>query len=142
MTLDIHPYVGVGPLKFGMSVTDIRNAMNAPVKSFKKSPSSEMDVDDFSDLGIHVHYRSPGICEAIELAKPAAPIFQWRDLLNQPFSKLREWFDGMDENLEVDEAGLTSYKFGIGLYAPFAEDEPDGQAESVIVFERGYYDRK
>jgi hypothetical protein len=46
----------------------------------------------------------------------------------------------MDDGLEVDNTGLTSFKFGFGLYAPSCEESPSDSVEAVIAFEKGYYD--
>ena len=40
----------------------------------------------------------------------------------------------------TDDTGATSRKFGISLYAPFAKKKPKEKIESVLVFERGYWD--
>ena len=123
-----------------MSVDEVRSAMNSRVEPFMKSSSSEMATDDFVDAGMHVHYRPPGVCEAVEVFPPANPIFQGHKLVLVRFSEALSYFQQIDPAVEVLDDGLTSRLFGIGLYAPAKEDVPDALVESVIVFEEGYYD--
>ena len=135
----IEPYVGVGPVRLGMSVQEVRQALGAEFKTFMKTPTSEMPSDFFRTLGFIVYYRSPGLCKAVELVKPATPIFMGRRLLGIRFSGVRSWFENIDDSLEIQDTGLTSYRFGIGLYVPSARKSPDDPVESAIVFEQGYY---
>ncbi|MBA3805011.1 MAG: ABC transporter ATP-binding protein [Acidobacteria bacterium] len=139
MLFPIEPYEGVGPIKLGMSINAVREAVGAEVKTFKKSPSSEIPTDAFDLLGVYVYYKPPGICQAVELASPAEPIFQNLPLLGRYFDEVMKWFETMDQGVEVDEFGLTSYKLGIGLYAPPTDDADGKLVESVIIFEKGYY---
>lgn len=136
----IRPYEGVGSVSFGMSRSEVRRKLESSVEAFRKSSLSKTDADAFDALGIHVHYKESDDCEAVELASPSEPLFQGRQLVGKPFDELRDWLASLDENLEVDESGLTSYKHGIGLFAPFAADSPSEPVESVIVFEKGYFD--
>jgi hypothetical protein len=96
--------------------------------------------DAFRELGIHVHYKTLEYCEAIELFPPANPTFQGKTLIGEPFNALRDWLQSLDESLIVDDTGLTSYRFGFGLYVPYIEENPDESIQSVFVFERGYHD--
>jgi len=45
-----------------------------------------------------------------------------------------------DSDIEQTDDSLTSYKLGIGVYAPDADENPNLPPESVIAFEKGYYD--
>ncbi len=140
MDLDIRPYDGVGPLKLGMGIDAVRFALRSHVESFTKTPDSERPADAFDDLGMHVHYDRDGICEAIELASPAAPALHGRPLVGIPFSEVRDWLSSLDETLELEDEGLTASGLGIGVYAPDALEDSNAPVESVIVFRRNYYD--
>ncbi|HYO62032.1 MAG TPA: hypothetical protein VER08_00090 [Pyrinomonadaceae bacterium] len=140
MRLEITAYTGVGPVKFGMTREEVRLAVGPPVRPFMKTPDDELPTDAFDDLGVHVYYKKPGVCEAVEMGSPAEPTFRGQVLIGRPYSELRRWFESLDESVETDDTGLLSYKYGVGLYAPAAEEEPDEPVEGVIVFERGYYE--
>jgi hypothetical protein len=140
ISYEIEPYVGVGRINFGDTPEQVRAAIGMNADSFVKGESA-YPTDAFDHAGIHVHYRSPGISEAIEMWGPAKPSFEGRKLLGLPYRQLRDWITRLDADVELHDTGLTSQKFGFGLYASSAEKEPDSPVEGVIVFERGYYDR-
>jgi hypothetical protein len=136
----ITPYVGIGPISFGMSIDQVREAMGAEAKEFKKTASAVFPTDDFPTLGVHVYYTNLGICEAIEVASPAQPLLFGRELIGQPFDKLCEWLAGLDEQIKMLETGGTSFRFGIGLYVSDLKRSLNTPVEAVIVFRKGYYD--
>jgi hypothetical protein len=140
MNLIISPYIGMGDIKLGMDRAQIRNILNSSVESFVRNEYAEMPEDSFPDLGIFIEYKQPGVCDSIQVVKPLNPIWRGKQLLNTPFRELAAWFLEIDSERELDGTGFTSYKYGIGAYAPNHEEEPDCLAESIIVFSRGYYD--
>ena len=139
MDLEVDPYAGIGPVRLGASVREVREAVGARPVQFKKSEDSEMLTDDFGERGLHVYYKKPGLCEAVEVFPEANPTFRGRRLLGEPLGEMLRWFRSIDPDVEVDESGLISYEFGIALYAPQGPDAPDDPAESAFVFARGYY---
>ncbi|RAM53231.1 MAG: ABC transporter ATP-binding protein [Hapalosiphonaceae cyanobacterium JJU2] len=143
MNLIIEPYKGISAIKLGMTREEVRNILigcGGELQTFMKTPTSEIPTDSFNNLGIHIFYKKPGICEAIEIFEPAEPVFMEINLLRVKFSELKQWFQKIDDEVEIDDTGLTSYKFGISLYAPSASEYPEEAVEAVIVFENGYYD--
>lgn len=140
MDFPIRPYKGVGPIDFGMTPDEVRRALKAKVRSFLKTPKSVMPTDAFEKLGIYVYYKRPGHYEAVEFAGPASPTLEGKQLLGRPYTQVLNDLKELDSNLKFDDAGFRSEKFGVGIYAPYANDEPDEPVEGVIVFERGYYD--
>jgi hypothetical protein len=137
--LEILPYQAVAGIQFGMTSAQVREILGNPMHRFKKTPTSELETDAFDHLGIQIFYKQPGVCEAIELSAPAEPTLQGKSLVGQSFQTLKEWFQAIDDSVEIDDTGLTSHRFGTALYAPFAATSPDEPVESVLVFERGYY---
>lgn len=140
LKLEIEPNRGLAGIQFGMTPDEVRHVLGSTVQTFRKLPGDTLETDYFDALGMQVFYKQPGVCDAIELAAPAKPTFKGKDLLGKPFSELRNWFQSIDSEVAIDETGLTSYRFGVGLYAPFASTAPDEPVESVIIFEQGYYD--
>lgn len=67
-------------------------------------------------------------------------VFNGDHLIGKPYSEVESLFKSIDNTTEIDSSGLVSYQFGIGVYAPFAEEEPNKPVEAVIIFEKGYYD--
>ncbi len=138
MSLEITSYVGVGNLKLGMNRKDIRKKFDYEAKEFKKTPISENLTDDFGYC--HIYYDKEDKCEAIEFFETAPIIFKGQLLIGEPYSSIKKIFEVIDKIVEFDDTGFTSIKYGIGIYAPFAEDEPNEPVESVIIFKSGYYD--
>ena len=140
LKLEIEPYQGLAGIQFGMTPDEVRQVLGSTVQTFRKLPDDTLETDYFDALGIQVFYKQPGVCDAIELVTPAKPTLRGKDLLGKPFGELRSWFQSIDSEVAIDETGLTSYRFAVGLYAPFASTAPDEPVKSVIVFEQGYYD--
>jgi hypothetical protein len=137
MTLMIRPNEGAGDIVFGMTQSDVRAALGHEPK-IKKSDSI-VPSDFFSQHGMLVHYSDEGVVEAIEIGAPATPVFMGKPLIGVPFEGVDHWLRSMDPRLQSDAAGLTSYRFGVGVYAPQALKSPRQPVEGVIVFRPGYY---
>lgn len=138
MKLEIKPYIGAGDVLLGMTSEKIQNIIGIVPTKFKKVQTSKMYTDAYE--WFHVYYNDKGKCEAIEIFEPSIPIFRGKYLINRPFIEVKNYFYTIDDSIEINNAGFTSFKYGIGIYAPYAEDEPDEPVESVIIFEHGYYD--
>jgi hypothetical protein len=141
MDFDVKPRSGVGMLRFGMTTDEVRAAIALPFDSFYKSANSALPTDSFLEDAVHVFYRQPGVCEAIEFYSPSNVSLQNVKLLNAPYLKVKSFLGGLDKQLEEDESGLMSRNLGISIYAPSHRESPNTPVESVFVFEDGYYDR-
>lgn len=142
----IDPYVGVGPIRLGMTVDEVRAAVGGVAHQFHKGSKAKWDTDAFDDLGLHVHYRDPGVCEAVELWGATMPTWNGRPLLSRPFQEVHDLLKAYDPALQVEVTGLTSLVLGIGIYVEslvmdWVTDTQDWEqdTEGVMVFERGYY---
>ena len=141
MLYEIEPYVGVGPVTFGMSRQDVRRVLDSPVQDAARTDTG-IPTDFFRALGIFVYYRQPGVVEAVEFGGPTSPTFRNRDFLGHSYREIEDWIRSFDPDVALDPAGLTTYEFGFGLYAPSARKEPDLPVEGVIAFQKGYYERR
>lgn len=141
MEWEIRPLQSVGQVDFGMPRADVRRAVGAKFREFVKSPARPTNTTDaFEGLLVHVYYgANSGTCEFVEFGGGSArPVFQGKDLLSESFADLRDWFRSLDPTMKEDEAGLEAPALGIGLYAPYAEEEPARPPEGVSVFKKGY----
>jgi len=118
MDFDVKPRSGVGMLRFGMTMDEVRAAIALPFDSFYKSADSALPTDSFLEVSL-----------------------QNVKLLNAPYVKVKSFLGGLDKQLEEDESGLMSRNLGISIYAPSHRQSPNTPVESVFVFEDGYYDR-
>ena len=140
MSFLITSYVGAGNIKFGMTSGEVRFLLGKNFKAFKRTPSSELPCDFYESLGVFVYYKLPGIVAAIEFSDPAEPEFSGEKLFHLSFDELKRSLLVRDKKLEIAVDSLISYSLGIGAYAPDADEDSSLPAESVIAFEKGYYD--
>lgn len=138
MEFIIEPYVGVGKFKFGMTQNEIKVIANEEPRQFKKFQDDEYKTDAYKYF--FVYYKNPGICEAIEFFSPAIVKFNGMNILKMSYIDIEKYFLQIDKDLDIEEAGFTSYKYGIAIYAPYVLYEPLKKPEGVLVFEKGYYD--
>ncbi|PHR97585.1 MAG: ABC transporter ATP-binding protein [Blastopirellula sp.] len=138
----IKPYEGVGDVQFGMSVTQVRSFLGSEFESFNRTSESAHPCDYFELIGFFVYYTESGEVEAIEFCSKAVVEFEQKKLFDLSFSELTDLLHKFDQEVEIECDGLTSYQLGIGAYAPLLDEEGTAcKPESIIVFERGYYDK-
>lgn len=138
MNLDIVPYVGIGPILFGMTCDEIQKVMGVRPEKFKKSKNDDYYTDQYETF--FVYYKKPGICNAVEFYGKGDVKFFGEKLLGRQYIEVLSFLRSLDDSIEEEEDGATSYRYGIGIYAPFAQESPFEEVESVIVFEKGYFD--
>ncbi|MGQ7249533.1 hypothetical protein ACUN9Y_19635 [Halomonas sp. V046] len=136
----ISPLEGVGAIEFGMQASSVRMLIGKDYTSFKRNVTDEFPCDYYKDKGLFIYYKSPGVVEAIELTHPASPELDCSPLLSMTFKDLKKLLKKYDNNLETDGCSSISHALGIGAYAPKAIEEESCEIESIIVFEKGYYD--
>jgi hypothetical protein len=139
MKFEIKPYVSAGPVRFGMTPDEVRNALNSDVQPSLKS-SSDIPADFFTQLGIFVDYKPPGLAQAIEFNGPALPEFQQQQLLERTYGEIERWIRTIDPEVQVLDAGLRTFRFGFDVYAPSVKMGPKRPVKSVIVFDHGYFE--
>ncbi|RZL01572.1 MAG: ABC transporter ATP-binding protein [Rubrivivax sp.] len=140
MIFEIHSYKGVGPLMFGMNPDQVRDALGAPFKSFKRSPKAPYPCDYFMDLGVFTYYTSDASLEAVEFGAPSHPILGGVDLLSLSFNEARGLVGNWGGVWAIEADGLISNERGVSFFAPNAKDSPELLCESVLVFDQNYWD--
>jgi hypothetical protein len=134
--LEINPLVGVGPILFGMSRSQVRELLGAGFREFLKTPTSKALTDDYAGYALHVYYDPENSCKGIEFFKPAQVKLNGRMLLGDSFRNALRYFQHIDATVQLKSTGLLSTRFGISLYAPNAEDAIDEPVETVYVFRK------
>ncbi len=141
MIFNIKPYHSVGNIELGMTRDNIRDILGTTYKSFKRNQFDEMPCDHFDALGFFVYYKTSGTVEALEFYPPVKLFFKEKSLFDLSYSELKEFLLQKDPDLDIEEDySLTSYKLGIGVYTPNADEDPSLPVESIIVFEKNYYE--
>ena len=141
MDFIIEPYVGVGPVRFGMPRAEVRRVLGPDTPVTKKLFVSPLARDTFGDTGVHVYYKEPDVCEAIELFPPAVATLHDQTLLGRPYREVERWLRQLDPSSTLDPTGLRSKHLGVGVYVPSAFKAPNDPVEGVIAFDQGYYER-
>ena len=130
--IEIKPYERVGTIKFGSNRETVRKD-NGNFKEFRKSRFSKNSTDDFSSF--HVFYSEDDRVEAVEFFRESNLYFHDIQLFTQSYGDLKTRLNALDSNNTEDESGIIYKSLGLSVYSP------DGkQVESILVFEKGYYD--
>ena len=139
----IYPYQGVGQIRFGMTREKVRSLLGEPSATFYKGLNTQSPTDAYDNIGIHIYYHHPsGYCQALEFFEPAQLLLKEKQLFELPFVNLREWLLSQDSELEIDDEGLTCFKYGLGIYAPDWKEDSNLTAQGILVFnDRNYYNR-
>lgn len=133
---DIESYKRVGRITFGASRCEVR-IIFPNYTEFKKNEEDENTTDAYENF--HVYYDKENLCEAIEFFGNAKITFNNKNLLGQKYKTVKCDFLKIDTDIEFDECGFTSYKYGLGVYVSNTDDT-EAFIEGVIVFRKGYYD--
>jgi hypothetical protein len=136
MIFELFPYVGAGPVKFGMSRADIQRILEEKCTVFNRG-NSKTETDYVESLGIFIEYNEDYECISLEMAQPAVAWFRGKNLLELTRKQILQLLKD-DAKIEQDEAGFTSYLLGIGGYCETSRQK----AKSIILFGKGYYDGK
>lgn len=134
----INPYKGFNDIEFGLSPREIEKKLKKRPRKVLKQNYDKYETDAYDDL--YIYYDEEGKCEAVEFNCGAKLIFNKAKIFEKSYQDIESFIGNMDPDIEIDEVGFTSYKFGIGVYAPY-KSEINSKVESVIIFKRGYYDR-
>lgn len=137
MVFEVLPYVSVGNISFEMKREEVREKFNNEYEEFKKTPFSENTTDDFGCC--HVYYNKQDKCEAIEFFESAKVFFEGELITNKPYNEVKKIFESKDSDIEFNDSGFTSLKYGIGIFALYVEEDSNELVEGVIVFKKGYY---
>jgi hypothetical protein len=127
---EIHPYVGIGILRFGQTRSEVRSLIGNPSKSFKKVPFAENEADAYNSLGFHLYYDTDDRLESVDAWGPSPICFDGIKLVDVPVDSLAR---------ELAERGFEhhSYWFDRAGFSLYVVDEV---AKCATVFARGYYD--
>lgn len=135
--MKIKPHKGVGEILFGANREEILSVLPSnKIEYFRRTPDSELSFY-IPELGAFIYFDTVGFCEAIEFSLFNDLFLNDLKISDYSYNDLENWFTGEDENIEIDETGFLSFKYGIGAYAA---DKSSDKIDSIIVFKKGYYD--
>ena len=136
----IEPHVGVGPFKFKMTVEQARAVAGPPMHRNDHADEFGGGFMEYYD-GYRLDYSPSGILMAFEgVYGDVGMLLDGVNLFSITAKKLRELLEASDPDVEVDAAGATSPRLGIGFYMDHMAAQARKKPETVIAFAPGYYD--
>jgi hypothetical protein len=138
MEFEIRPFESVGVVQFGMTQTQVREALrDLKVKEYWKTPESLGPTDHFIHENLHVFYDEGRRVRGIEIFRPTGATFDGRPIVGQAFSALLPWLRQVDPDLLLDDSGAESTRLGLSLFVPELDDDSDAIVESVYLSRSG-----
>jgi hypothetical protein len=146
----VQPFVGVGPIRLGMSRDEARRAMQEPPKPFRKGTAPKHETDAFHQSAFQIFYGGdqPTV-EYVELSGGSVVRALYRDLdvFATPADDVVAYISRDSAFDESDPEIPCTYLFrGLQLslwrpLAPESDTDADGRYFSTIGIGReGYYD--
>jgi hypothetical protein len=141
MKMIIQPYIGVGNVLFGSTRNEVQKALYpAQATPFNRSREEQNTSDFYKSIGVFVYYNDQEKCEAIEFGDKMELEFEAFKIFKHSYIETERFFAQYDSELDLDDSGFSSYKLGIGIYAPKCREDENCKIEGLIVFKEGYYD--
>lgn len=137
MSYEIVPYVGASNIRIGMSRNSVRDILGKPQKSFKKTNFDTNMTDMYADF--FLYYDELDRVEAVEFFGNIPVFFGAFNLMKTSFEILKNYFECVDDNIDIDNLGFTSYHFGISIYAPNWKENLSIRPESILIFAKDYF---
>jgi hypothetical protein len=132
-------HVSIGPVRFGMTRSEVAKAVGSKANPFKKAAAAAAEPPSSTDefkVGAHslsAHFTDEK-CDFVQIGGTGlgGPELDGRGFLNRPYDRALAWVRERDPEVVVDDSGLRSNKLGIAFTV--AEDK----IKSVAVFAPGY----
>jgi hypothetical protein len=146
----VQPFIGIGPVRFGMSRDDVRHAMPEQSQPFRKGTNGEHETDAFHQNGFQVFYTgaTPTV-EYIELSRDSGLRALYRDLdvFTTPVDEVAAFIARdatFDESYWEFPYSYIFRELQLILWRPVvpeSDTDPDGRYFSTIgIGRRGYVD--
>jgi hypothetical protein len=144
----VQPFVGVGPVRLGMSRAEVHSTFAQAPKAFRKGPCTGPATDAFHNSAFQVFYdKQSDTAEYIELSRNAdfRAFYREMDVFATPADEVAA-FISRDASYDKSEREFPySYIFRelqLSLWRPvLPEDDESGRFFSTIgVGRKGYYD--
>ena len=128
--LEIHPYAGLGAVRFNMTCDQARAAIGIDPQLFEKAPGTI--VENYG--GLHLYYDNDGRLEFIEVGLPNQVSFGGIALLNMKIADAVAKLEPLGGPVKRSGSGYDFEQLGLGLF------ESGGLVKGVSAYRRGYYD--
>ena len=137
---DFEPYVGIGALKFGMTMQEARTAVGLSYKSFQKSMDSYSPADAFDDSAMIVFYAKNDKVDAIEIYPEIDLTHNGTTILGNSLIEVEDYFDSITKEKKADDLGHDYRSIGLS-FAGTGDGDPDAKNVGyVFIYRKGYWD--
>lgn len=133
---NIVPYIGVGPLHFGLSREQIRAMFIDSPSTFRQGPYAVSDTDAYEELRLHLYYDSEDKLRCIMEFESGPIHFQDTLFLARLLSDVLYDLARLKLTPRYDNDGYWFDDAGFVLYAP------DNIVKAVTVYRTGYYEEE
>jgi len=138
MQFDFQPYIGAGPLRFGMTPVEVTDFLGVPDDTIVRKMSPE-EPDTFEyiylDDGLLFHFCEDRRVDAISFSGSSSLIFKGVNLRTTPAEILHKWISEIDPEAELFEGlDLQSNRFGFVTYSPV--EDPGIPPDWIMIFRR------
>jgi hypothetical protein len=130
--MEIVPFRSIGKLSFGDSRQIAREKLASTFSTFEKA--SELEVDSFDDIGLHLYYDNEDRLEFVEAFDPAKVVFRGISFLGRDLRAITEDMKAIGFNSTESDVGVKILEAGIAITAP------SGVVEGIAAHRKGYYD--
>ena len=132
---EIMPFQSAGSLQFLDTQDQIRLKLNQPFTEQTISFAGITEiVEYYAETDVKVLYSEQKAVGAIEFYSGDVRFLD-KDLFRLTHSQLKDFFLGLDNELEDTDIGFQSNRYGIGFGFQGEDDVPT----SIIVFKENYY---
>jgi len=114
--------------------------MGSRFESFKKTESSDNEIDHFDEYGLYINYNDSNRLSAVEVTPASDIIYNGVSFFLLTTQKLFESICTFDTNAFRNRTGFIAVGIGVSCYAGSFRKNPDNPIESIVAFEKGYYD--
>jgi hypothetical protein len=102
----IHPFEGVGAVRFGMTPQQVHEIWGEPDDTYREEKSlyglAKRHVDYYSKIGVHVDYDETGFCECISLFSHVNDDSKWNTGVVDEDELPEDAFEYSDSDDELD----------------------------------------
>jgi hypothetical protein len=130
---EIRPFDGCGPVKFGMSRSEVRALLGSHFSTFKKGAEAFNLTDSYDSIGLHLYYDGKGELDFVEAFSPCAPCFNEIHFIGNNPQRILAQMRALGHEAIAITAVFCFERLGISIYVPSSEAV---KIESVGLFRR------
>lgn len=141
---EMHPFQGVGPVKFGMTVSQVKEVLGVPQSTFAPRVDGAPSTLEYTSGAIAVTFckLTKGV-ESVAFCSfnSSGPTLHGRRILGQPWEQVVSWLEEWGYECRPFDAGIDCPDIGLSL-SPKEDDQGREIVDVVIVWADGYLDTK